>query len=207
MTNRSPESSSAASDAELALIGRAREGDLDAFNALVETHQRAAYNLCLRMLGSPMPAEDATQDAFLSAFRHLGGFHGTSFRAWLMRIAANSCTDELRRRSRRPAISLDAPTPGSDDPIDLPDTAAGPEALALRREQQARVQVALLRLPADQRLAVIMCDMQGFSYEEIAEAMRTSIGTVKSRIARGRDKLRHELAATRSEQSDVGHRP
>lgn len=207
MTNRSPESSSAASDAELALVGRAREGDLDAFNALVETHQRAAYNLCLRMLGSPMPAEDATQEAFLSAFRHLRSFHGTSFRAWLMRIAANCCTDELRRRARRPALSLDVPAPGSDDPIDVPDTAAGPEALALRGEQEARVQTALLRLPPDQRLAVIMCDMQGFSYEEIAEAMRTSIGTVKSRIARGRDKLRQALGAARAEQSDVEGRP
>jgi RNA polymerase sigma-70 factor (ECF subfamily) len=175
-------------------IDQAKSGDLDAFNTLVDQHQRLVYNLCLRMIGQSHAAEDAAQEAFLSAWRNIGGFRGTSFRAWLMRIAANACTDELRRRARRPAASLDAPPPGSDDPLDVADPAPGPETEALRREEQARVQAALLRLPPDQRLAVIMCDLQGFAYDEIAEAMRTSIGTVKSRIARGREKLRRELA-------------
>lgn len=195
MLNPAPEASTAGADAELELVRRAREGDLDAFNALVETHQRAVYNLCLRMVGSPAAAEDGTQDAFLSAYRHISSFRGGSFRPWLMRIAANACTDELRRRHRRPAASLDAPIAGSDEPIDVPDAAAGPETLALRSEQRAVVVDALSRLPADQRLAVILCDMQGFAYEEIAETMKCSIGTVKSRIARGREKLRGLLAA------------
>lgn len=193
-------------DAELALAEHARQGDLGAFNALVDLHQRAVYNLCLRMLGSRMPAEDATQEAFLSAYRAIRSFKGVHLRAWLMRIAANACTDELRRRARRPALSLDTPPPGTDDPVDVADDAPGPEPLALRGEEHDRVQAALLRLPSDQRLAVIMCDMQGFAYEEIAAAMRTSIGTVKSRIARGRDKLRRELAPAR-EQSSGGNRP
>jgi len=192
MVHPSPEGT--APPNEEALLRDARRGDLDAFNGLVELHQRPAYNLCLRMLGSATAAEDATQDAFLSAFRHMGEFKGASFRAWLMRIAANACTDELRRRARRPVTSLDAPAPGSDDPPDVADPAAGPETEALRREEEERVQAALLRLPEDQRLAVVMCDLQGFAYEEIAEAMRTSIGTVKSRIARGREKLRRVLA-------------
>jgi RNA polymerase sigma-70 factor, ECF subfamily len=186
----------AAENAESDLVRRASLGDLDAFNALIDLHQRLAYNLCFRMLGSVVAAEDATQDAFLSAFRNISSFRGSSFRAWLMRIAANACTDELRRRQRRPAISLDAPLPGTEDEhLDVADPASGPETEALRSEQQATVQAALLLLPADQRLAVVMCDMQGFAYEEIAEAMRTSIGTVKSRIARGREKLRRELCA------------
>jgi RNA polymerase sigma-70 factor (ECF subfamily) len=184
------------------LVQRARDGDLDAFNSLVEVHQRATYNLCLRMLGSRMPAEDATQDAFVSAFRSLPQFKGANFRAWLMRIAANACTDELRRRQRRPSFSLDTPPPGSEDPPDVADSAAGPEAMSLRSEQHDIVQAALLRLPDDQRIAVILCDVQGFAYEEIAAAMRTSIGTVKSRIARGRDKLRRDLGSPDAEQSD-----
>lgn len=184
-----------APEAEAALLLRARTGDLDAFNGLVEMHQRAVYNLCLRMVGSPAAAEDSTQDAFISAYRHIGGFRGSSFRAWLMRIASNACTDELRRRARRPAASLDAPAPGADDPPDVADHAAGPETLALQHELRASVQEALLRLPEDQRLAVILCDLQGFDYEEIAETMKTSLGTVKSRIARGREKLRGLLAA------------
>lgn len=189
------------SGAEAALVRRARDGDLDAFNALVEQHQRAAYNLCLRMLGISAAAEDATQDAFLSAYRNIHTFRGGAFRPWLMRIASNACTDELRRRKRRPAMSLDAPVAGGDEPMDIADTAAGPETEALRSEQQAIVQAALLRLPEDQRLAVILCDMQEFAYDEIAETMHTSIGTVKSRIARAREKLRRELADLREHRN------
>jgi RNA polymerase sigma-70 factor (ECF subfamily) len=206
MMNPSPGPPPATPDAETALAERARAGDLGAFNELVDLHQRAVYNLCLRMLGSRMPAEDAAQEAFLSAYRGLRSFKGAHFRSWLMRIAANACTDELRRRARRPALSLDTPPPGTDDPVEVPDAAPGPEVLALRGEEHERVQAALLRLPADQRLAVIMCDIQGFAYEEIAVAMGTSIGTVKSRIARGRDRLRRDLAAV-PEHSGGGNRP
>ena len=190
---------------EADLVLSACGGNLDAFNALVDLHERSVFNLCLRMLGSREAAEDAAQDAFLSAFRNARAFRGASFRAWLMRIAANACTDELRRRGRRPALSLDAPPPGAHDPLDIADAGAGPEAAVMRREQQRVLQDALLRLPADQRMAVIMCDLQGFSYEEIAEAMRSSLGTVKSRIARGREKLRGMLTAE-GEQWEAGER-
>lgn len=183
---------------EADLVRRALERDLDAFNALVDLHQRSVFNLCFRMLGNPASAEDATQDAFLSAFRSIHTFRGTNFRPWLMRIAANACTDELRRRGRRPAVSLDAPLADSGEHIDVPDPVAGPEAMSLRAEDAKVVQQALLRLPDDQRLAVVMCDIQGYAYEEIAVAMSCSVGTVKSRIARGREKLRRELGHMRS---------
>jgi RNA polymerase sigma-70 factor (ECF subfamily) len=175
------------------LVERARSGDLDAFNQLVELHQRSVFNLALRMIGNAASAEDAAQEAFLHAYRSINSFRGANFRAWLMRIAANASTDELRRRARRPALSLQQPPPGADEPIDLPDPAAGPEAQALSAEDRDRIQVALLTLPNDQRVAVIMCDIEGFAYDEIALSMRCSIGTVKSRIARGRDKLRQAL--------------
>ena len=206
MTSPSADAGEDRPDREARLIAAARSGDLNAFNVLVELHQRAAYNLCLRMLGSQPAAEDATQEAFLSAFRAIGRFKGENFRPWLMRIAANACTDELRRRHRRPATSLDAPLPETDAPPDVPDPDAGPEALALRGEEQARIRAALLDLPADQRMAVILCDIQGFSYEEIAEVMRSATGTVKSRIARGREKLRQALARP-AEPSSGGKRP
>ncbi|HEX5478481.1 MAG TPA: sigma-70 family RNA polymerase sigma factor [Dehalococcoidia bacterium] len=182
------------------LLRRARGGDLDAFNALVDLHQRLVYNICRRMLGSTTAAEDATQDTFLSAYRHIGRCTGERFQPWLLRIAANACTDELRRRGRRPAVSLDAPRPVDDADaheraLDVPDTAAGPESEALRSEQRRAIAAALLRLPEDQRLAVILCDVQGFTYEEIADSTKASLGTVKSRIARGREKLRRELRA------------
>ena len=187
-----------APDAAGHLIGLARAGDLDAFNALVELHQRPVYSLCLRMIGNSAAAEDATQEAFVSAYRNIGAFKGSNFRAWIMRIAANASIDEMRRRARRGAFSLDVPPPGSDEPLDPPAPDPGPEDLALRSEQRSRIQAALLRLPDDQRLAVVMCDIEGFAYEEIAETTRTSLGTVKSRIARGREKLRVLLAAERN---------
>lgn len=193
-------------EAEAALVQRALERDLDAFNELVDLHQRSVFNLCLRMLGNSAAAEDATQDAFLSAFRGLHTFRGSTFRPWLMRIAANACTDELRRRGRRPAVSLDQPLPGSEEHIDVADIAAGPETLTLRSEQAAIVQAALLKIPADQRLAVVMCDIQGYAYEEIAVAMDCSVGTVKSRIARGREKLRRELGPMRAMQEQSSDR-
>lgn len=202
MMHPSYEAPAGPSGAEADLVAAACSGDLDAFNGLVDLHERGVFNLCLRMLGSREAAEDATQDAFLSAFRNAGTFRGASFRAWLMRIAANACTDELRRRVRRPAHSLDAPLPGADDPLDVADDADGPEALVLRTEQQAALNAVLLGLPPDQRMAVIMCDLQGFSYEEIGEAMRASLGTVKSRIARGRQKLRI-LLGVEGEQSEA----
>jgi RNA polymerase sigma-70 factor (ECF subfamily) len=199
MANPSHSAATFTPDMEAALVRRAQQGDLDAFNRLVDIYQRAVYNLCLRMVGSAPAAEDGAQETFLHAWRHLDTFRGANFRPWLMRIAANACTDELRRRGRRPAVSLDAPAPGSEEPIDVPDPTAGPETEALRGEQQTTVQAALLRLPDDQRLAVVMCDIQGYAYEEIAVAMRTSIGTVKSRIARGREKLRGLLASEREQ--------
>ncbi len=188
---------------EADLVQRGQGGDLDAFNQLVDLHQRLVYNVCLRMLGHRMAAEDATQEAFISAYRNIRSFRGTSFRAWLTRIAANACTDELRRRGRRPALSLDAPSGASDEAYELADPASGPEPIALRGEQRRSIEAALLRLPEDQRLAVVMCDVQGFSYEEVAEAMRASIGTVKSRIARGREKLRRELASESDEGTNL----
>jgi RNA polymerase sigma-70 factor (ECF subfamily) len=199
MEERSAEAATLQAEAEADLLRRALDRDLDAFNGLIDLHQRSVFNLCLRMLGSPASAEDASQDAFLSAFRSIHTFRGTVFRPWLMRIAANACTDELRRRGRRPAISLDAPLPGSEEHIDVPDPGAGPEMATLRGEQARTIQAALLRLPADQRLAIVMCDIQGFAYDEIASAMACSVGTVKSRIARGREKLRRELASMKEQ--------
>jgi RNA polymerase sigma-70 factor (ECF subfamily) len=188
------------------LVALSQEGDLAAFNALVERYQDQAYNLCWRMLGLREAAEDATQEAFLAAYRNIRRFRGPGFRAWLLRIAANAATDELRRRRRRPQVSLDTPAPDSETALDPADPAAGPEEWALRREQARHLQAALLTLPADQRLAVILSDVRGLSYEEIGEAMGSSLGTVKSRISRGRARLRRWLLEQR-ELSRPGQRP
>jgi RNA polymerase sigma-70 factor (ECF subfamily) len=181
---------------DVALIERSLRGDLGAFNRIVETYQRQVYSLCLRMLGSVQAAEDVTQETFFSAYRHLASFKGEAFRPWLFRIASNACTDELRRRKRRPTVSIEPDDPASD-PLPIPDTSEGPEAYALRMELRETIESALLVLPEDQRLAILLCDVQGFSYDEIAVTMNVAVGTVKSRINRARSRLRELLARER----------
>jgi len=182
---------------EASLVERCQRGDLEAFNCLVLAYQDRVYNLCLRMLGSPQSAEDATQEAFLSAYRSLGRLRGAAVRPWLFRIASNACIDELRRMRRRPQVSLDMPAAdaGRAQSWDPPDPGEGPEPLAMRGELRAALEQELLRLHPDQRLAILLCDVEGLSYEEIAASMGSSVGTVKSRISRGRARLRESLRA------------
>ena len=187
---------------ESGLVARSQKGDTRAFNSLVELHQANAYALALRMLGDPEAAADVTQDAFLSAYRAIGSFKGTSFRAWLLRIVSNGCYDYWRAQGRRPAISLEAAladdhdgeTTGQSSDAHVPkamiDPSWDPEQVALKAEMIEQIQAALLQLPPEQRLAVILSDIQGMPYEEIARVMSSSLGTVKSRISRARGHLR-----------------
>ncbi len=173
---------------ETDLIRASQGGDLDSFNELVRGYERMAFNLAFRMLGSPPAAEDATQEAFLSAWRNIRRFRGGSFKAWVMQITANACRDELRRIKRRPVVPLESL------PYDPPAASAeSPEDYAMRRETAEHVQAGLETLSRDQRMAVVLCDIQGLSYEEVARVMGCSLGTVKSRINRGRTRLRDYL--------------
>jgi RNA polymerase sigma-70 factor, ECF subfamily len=181
----------------------AQAGDVAAFNTLVLVYQRQIFNVCYRTLGNGEDASDATQDALLSAFRALKTFQGAApgLRGWLLRIAVNTCYDQLRRRQRRPADSLDAPTSQIDPDRDtslgdhLPDPGMGPEQRSLTSETARHIQAALDQLPPDQRLTVILCDVQGLSYDEAAQTMAVELGTVKSRLSRARSQLRDVLAA------------
>jgi len=153
------------------LIERSKRGDVDSFNRLVERYQREVYNLSLRMLGCTQAAEDATQDAFISAFKGIGKFRGGSFRAWLFRIAANACRDQLRLLRRRPTTSLDA----LPLELELDQHALSPEDYALSQELGEEIRRALSLLPTDQRQAVILRDILGLDYEEIARATGSSL--------------------------------
>lgn len=174
---------------EESLVARSRDGDVDAFNQIVDMHQRPMYNLAIRMLGDAHAAEDAIQDAFVSAFRNIGRFKDGNLKSWLFTIAANRCRDILRARTARPAESLDA----EDTTLDPPSRTESPEDYAIRREMGRSIQQALASLPHDQRLAVVLIDVQGLAYEEAAEVMGTNVGTVKSRLSRGRGRVRDLL--------------
>lgn len=182
-------------EAEARHILASQKGDLDSFNKLVESHQRQVYNLALRMLGTAQAAEDVTQEAFLSAFRAIRGFRGGNFRAWLLRIAANACYDQLRRARRRSTISLEGlmADPAAAELPAIASPGESPEDRLQRLELAQVISSCLMRLPTEQRLVVILCDVQGLSYEEAAQAAGCSLGTVKSRLSRGRAHMRDLL--------------
>jgi RNA polymerase sigma-70 factor (ECF subfamily) len=180
---------------EQRLIQAGQQGDAEAFNQLVRLYEARIYNLCYRMLGSADAAADAAQDTFLSAFRSLRRFRGGSFRSWLFRIATNTCYDVLRARKRRPTASLDAALDAQESSFEPPDQGESPDEFALRRELSSAIQHGLSLLPDDQRVVLILCDIHGMPYNEIAQVTGTSLGTVKSRLSRGRARLREVLRA------------
>lgn len=184
-------------DEDQRLVLLAQQGDLAAFNLIVERHQRAVYATCLRMLRDPHLAEDATQDAFVRAWSAISSFRGGIVRPWLLRIATNRTYDVLRSRARRPAQSLDA-QPFESEPEWTTQVNQGeqPEQFSTRGELSQLLEDALASLPDDQRLAIVLSDVQGYGYDEIAQIMDTAVGTVKSRISRGRARLREYLQAS-----------
>ncbi|MDQ2669317.1 MAG: sigma-70 family RNA polymerase sigma factor [Gemmatimonadota bacterium] len=181
---------------EAAVIDRAARGDRTAFAQLMEHYQSASYGLAFRLLGDPDQAADATQDAFVHAYRAIGSFRGGVFRSWLLRITANASYDIMRRAQRRPSSPLPDGEEGSAP--ELPDIGAvNPVVEATKSELYRHLERALRRLPEDQRIAVVLCDVYGMDYNEVAAMTQSALGTVKSRIHRGRLRLRELLAEHR----------
>lgn len=176
------------------LIRAAQRGDLDAFNQLVDRHQRTVFNVCLRLLRDVALAEDATQDTFLRAWSAIDRFHGGAVRPWLLRIATNRAYDLLRAKARRPTDSLDLELEDAAPPwTSHASPTESPDAFAVRTELSVALEQALATLPDDQRLAIILTDVHGYGYDEAATITGVPIGTVKSRVSRGRARLRDEL--------------
>jgi len=178
-----------------ALVALCRKGDLSAYDQLMQRYEKKVYSLCFRMAGNPADAADLAQEAFLKAFRALPSFKGEAqFSTWLFRIATNTCLDERRRSGRRPiSVSLDKPldTEEGELAVTLPDDAPDPLAVTLGNELQAEIQALLGKLPPDQRAVIVMRDLEGYSYEEMAEILKVNMGTVKSRLNRARARLRN----------------
>jgi RNA polymerase sigma-70 factor, ECF subfamily len=177
---------------EQVLIQEAVKGDLDSYNRLVLAYQDMVYNQAYRLLGDPEGAEDAAQEAFISAYNHLRTFRGGSFKAWLLRITTNICYDELRRKKRRPTQPLE-PVDEDDEEIESPswlaDPAPSPEERLQQQEVSQAIQDCLEGLPLEFRAVVVLVDLQGLDYAEASQAIGKPLGTVKSRLARARLRL------------------
>jgi RNA polymerase sigma-70 factor, ECF subfamily len=177
---------------DLVLLESARAGDLDAFNDLVVCYQDMLFALIVRMVPDRDQASDCVQEAFFSAYRNLAGFRGGSVRSWLSRIAINAAMDIQRARKRRPS----QPYPELEDESWQPPAGeeADPVRTALMAERHHALNEALATITDDQRAAIVLFDIEGYDYAEIAEMTNVSLGTVKSRIHRGRLALREQLA-------------
>ena len=182
------------------LLVRDRAGSEYCYNCVIEEHQVRVQNLALRMMGDWAAAADASQEAFLSGYRAFGSFRGGNLRAWLLRIAANACRDVLRARKSRPETSLDFSPLDAEDggpARETPSKEESPEDAALRSELGRAIEEGLQSLSEERRLAVILVDVQGYSYEETSQIMKCSLGTVKSRLARARAEMRDFLQGRR----------
>lgn len=181
-----------------AFVERCQRGDQAAFEGLVQRYQDKVYNFVCRMIEDPDEAEDVTQEVFVKAYRSLPKFRGqASFQTWIYRIASNLCIDRHRHRERSPQVvrSLDAPLEGHDGEMEfeVPDWQYNPESSFLSQELREEVHQALASLSEKLRLVVVMYDMQGLTYEEIAQVLRCPVGTVKSRLFNARAALREAL--------------
>jgi RNA polymerase sigma-70 factor (ECF subfamily) len=181
---------------EQALIQDAQNGSLEAFNTLILHYQDAVFNAALRILGDEDQAADAAQEAFISAFKNISAFRGGSFKAWLMRTVTNACYDELRRQKRRPTTPLEPDTDDGeemDSPRWLADSSMTPSEKMEADEIEHAIQHCLDSLPLQFKTVVVMADLQGMDYSEVARAIRVPLGTIKSRLARARLRLRECL--------------
>ncbi len=178
-------------DNEQSIVKKATQGDAVAFEQLMRAHEGRMYAVSLRMCGNREDALDCTQEAMLRIYRAMSSFKGqSSFATWVYRITMNTCLDELRRRKVRTSSSLDALLDSGWAPSDEDDT---PERHSIASEQRRTLERAIADLPEDMRAAIVLRDVQGFSYEEIAQMLTANVGTIKSRISRGREKLRETL--------------
>ena len=192
----------------LAALGQAedKQSRRAEFDRLVQRYHKQAYNIAYRMTGNHADAEDLTQEAFVRAFRFFGNYRRDwPFDNWLYKIMSNLFVDDLRRRPKARLQSLDQPLDlggrSEDVYLEIPDAGANPERLVMSHELDEHIQRALNGLPKDFRMTVILADIEGMSYEEISAAMRCSLGTVRSRLHRGRKLLRTKIALFQSEES------
>lgn len=188
------------------LVALAQEGHADAFTLLLSRYEKKTYNLAFRLMGNHADASDAAQEAMVRIYTRLHHFRGDSlFSTWLFRVVTNTCLDELRRRGRSRVTYCDNPISSENNPIarQMIDPSAAPDEIAEQREVQAVVQRALTMLPAEYQTVIVLRDIQGYSYHEMAAMLQATLGTIKSRLHRARQALKAVLLRMAVEPAEV----
>ncbi|WP_312046286.1 sigma-70 family RNA polymerase sigma factor [Anaerotignum sp.] len=178
------------------LISRAKQGDMTAFERLVEQHEKIVYNVTLRMMNHSEDAKDISQEVWIKAYRSIENFDERSaFSTWIYRIAVNTCIDEMRKRKGKQCFSLDNELEDDEGSWkqEIADNGDTPEESLMRKEMKSEIVTALETISEDYKTVFVLRDMQGLSYEEIAEITGLALGTVKSRISRARNNLKEEI--------------
>jgi RNA polymerase sigma-70 factor (ECF subfamily) len=181
------------------LVEKSAEGDIDAFETLIQSHQKKVYNIALRMTKNPEDAQELSQDAFVRAFIAIKKFRGdSSFATWLYRITMNVCTDFLRKRNKASVISIEQSVYESQQTMQLADNEPGPDEISEKNQLKKLVKEAMDLLPPEHRQVLILRDLLDMTYKDIANTLSINEGTIKSRINRARENLK-KVITSRSE--------
>ena len=184
---------------EKKLVLQSKSGDLQSFERLIKAYQKMAYNVAYRIMGNEEDAKDMTQEALIKVYRNIKGFRmDSSFSTWLYRIVMNTCKDELRKKKMK-VISIDQPIQTGDGQMqmEIEDTSLHPDEILVSKETQTEVHDALQEVSEKNRVVVVLRDIKGFSYSEISDVLEVPVGTIKSRINRGRQELKSILMTKR----------
>lgn len=186
------------------LIQKAQKGDTNAFGTLVASYEKFIFNVACKMFSNSEDAADIAQEALIKAYKNIDKFDfNSSFSTWLYRITVNACIDEMRRRKGKDNISIDAEDEESGLTLQIEDTSLGAEERVIQNETVSEVRMAIDKLSEEHKTVIILRDLQDMTYEQVAETLNLSIGTVKSRLARARKSLKDIILKDREQKENV----
>lgn len=186
------------------LIQRAQRGDTNAFGTLVASYEKFIFNVACKMFSNSEDAADVAQEALIKAYKNIDKFDfNSSFSTWIYRITVNACIDEMRKRKGRESISIDAEDEESGLVLQIEDASLGAEETVIQNETVSEVRTAIEKLSEEHKTVIILRDLQDMTYEQVAQTLDVSVGTVKSRLARARKSLKDIILKDREQKENI----